>query len=70
MQRLPDMIAVLIRKNTNLKRQIDKLTTRGSAATSAAVEHSLLTIRLAFSGYLRSASARRPQVLPEPGAQP
>jgi hypothetical protein len=39
------MVAELIKENRRLKRQVDKLTTRGSAAASSAVERSLRTIQ-------------------------
>ncbi|MEA2656066.1 MAG: hypothetical protein QOI23_1431 [Chloroflexota bacterium] len=44
-QQLNDMVAELIRENRKLKRQVDKLTERGSAAASTAVERSLRTIQ-------------------------
>ena len=44
-QQLNDMVAELIRENRRLKRQVDKLTARGSAAASSAVERSLRTIQ-------------------------
>ena len=43
--RLNEMVAELIRENRKLKRQVVKLTERGSAATSGAVERSLRTIQ-------------------------
>jgi uncharacterized coiled-coil protein SlyX len=44
-QQLNDMVAELIRENRKLKRQVDRLTERGSAAASTAVERSLRTIQ-------------------------
>jgi uncharacterized coiled-coil protein SlyX len=44
-QQLNDMVAELIRENRKLKRQVDKLTERGSSAASTAVERSLRTIQ-------------------------
>src|SRR3977135_736790 len=44
-QQLNDMVAELIKENRKLKRQVDKLTERGSAAASTAVERSLRTIQ-------------------------
>ena len=44
-EQLNDMVAELIRENRRLKRQVDKLTERGSAAASTAVERSLRTIQ-------------------------
>jgi len=44
-EQLNEMVAELIRENRRLKRQVDKLTERGSAAASTAVERSLRTIQ-------------------------
>jgi uncharacterized coiled-coil protein SlyX len=44
-QQLNEMVAELIRENRKLKRQVDKLTARGSEAASTAVERSLRTIQ-------------------------
>ena len=44
-QQLNEMVAELIRENRKLKRQVDTLTERGSAAASTAVERSLRTIQ-------------------------
>jgi uncharacterized coiled-coil protein SlyX len=44
-EQLNEMVAELIRENRKLKRQVDKLTERGSAAASTAVERSLRTIQ-------------------------
>jgi len=44
-QQLNEMVAELIKENRKLKRQVDSLTTRGSAAASSAVERSLRTIQ-------------------------
>ena len=44
-EQLNDVVAELIRENRKLKRQVDKLTERGSAAASSAVERSLRTIQ-------------------------
>ena len=44
-QQLNDMVAELIKENRRLKRQVDKLTERGSSAASTAVERSLRTIQ-------------------------
>jgi hypothetical protein len=42
---LNSMIAELIKENRKLKREVDKLTARGSATASKAVERSLRTIQ-------------------------
>ena len=44
-EQLNEMVAELIKENRTLKREVDKLTTRGSAAASSAVERSLRTIQ-------------------------
>jgi uncharacterized coiled-coil protein SlyX len=44
-QQLNEMVAELNKENRKLKRQVDKLTERGSAAASTAVERSLRTIQ-------------------------
>ena len=44
-EQLNVMIAELIKENRRLKRQVDRLTERGSAAASSAVERSLRTIQ-------------------------
>ena len=44
-EQLNDVVAELIRENRKLKRQVDKLTERGSAAASTAVERSMRTIQ-------------------------
>jgi regulator of replication initiation timing len=44
-EQLNDMVAELIKENRKLKREVDKLTARGSAAASTAVERSLRTIQ-------------------------
>jgi len=44
-EQLNAVVAELIRENRKLKRQVDKLTERGSAAASSAVERSLRTIQ-------------------------
>jgi molybdenum-dependent DNA-binding transcriptional regulator ModE len=44
-QQLNDMVAELIKENRKLKRQVDKLTERGTTAASSAVERSLRTIQ-------------------------
>jgi len=44
-EQLNAVVAELIRENRKLKRQVDKLTERGSAAASTAVERSLRTIQ-------------------------
>jgi uncharacterized coiled-coil protein SlyX len=44
-EQLNAVVAELIRENRKLKRQVDRLTERGSAAASTAVERSLRTIQ-------------------------
>jgi hypothetical protein len=44
-QQLNDMVAELIRENRKLRREVEKLTARGSAAASSAVERSLRTMQ-------------------------
>jgi len=44
-EQLNDLVAELIKENRKLKRQVDQLTERGSAAASTAVERSLRTIQ-------------------------
>jgi uncharacterized coiled-coil protein SlyX len=58
-QQLNEMVAELIRENRKLKRQVDKLTTRGSAAASSAVERSLRTIQRRVQRALATPVKRR-----------
>jgi len=44
-QQLNGMVAELIKENRKLKRQVEKLTARGTKAASGAVERSLRTIQ-------------------------
>jgi hypothetical protein len=44
-EQLNAVVAELIRENRKLKRQVDRLTERGSTAASSAVERSLRTIQ-------------------------
>jgi hypothetical protein len=44
-QQLNGMVAELIKENRRLKRQVEKLTARGTKAASGAVERSLRTIQ-------------------------
>jgi hypothetical protein len=53
------MVAELIKENRRLKRQVDKLTTRGSAAASSAVERSLRTIQRRVQRALAVPAKRR-----------
>jgi uncharacterized coiled-coil protein SlyX len=58
-EQLNDMVAELIRENRKLKRQVDKLTERGSAAASTAVERSLRTIQRRVQKALAGPDKRR-----------
>ena len=53
------MVDELIRENRKLKRQVLKLTERGSAATSGAVERSLRTIQRRVQRALAAPTKRR-----------
>jgi hypothetical protein len=55
------MVAELIKENRKLKREVDKLTTRGSAAASSAVERSLRTIQRRVQKALTAPVKRRPR---------
>jgi len=58
-EQLNDMVAELIRENRKLKRQVDQLTARGSAAASTAVERSLRTIQRRVQKALAGPDKRR-----------
>lgn len=61
-QQLNDMVAELIKENRKLKREVDKLTARGSAAASTAVERSLRTIQRRVQRALAAPVKRRKKV--------
>jgi hypothetical protein len=56
---LNSMIAELIKENRKLKREVDKLTARGSATASKAVERSLRTIQRRVQRALTPMKGRR-----------
>lgn len=56
---LNSMIAELIKENRKLKRQVDKLTARGSSTASKAVERSLRTIQRRVQRALTPARRKR-----------
>ena len=58
-QQLNDMVAELIKENRRLKREVDKLTLRGSAAASSAVERSLRTIQRRVQRALKAPAKRK-----------
>jgi uncharacterized coiled-coil protein SlyX len=58
-QQLNDMVAELIKENRKLKREVDKLTLRGSAAASSAVERSLRTIQRRVQRALKTPTKRK-----------
>lgn len=58
-EELNEMIAQLISENRKLKRQVDKLTARGSAAASSTVERGLRTIQRRVQKALGAAPKRR-----------
>src|SRR5438445_5914512 len=58
-QQLNDMVAELIKENRKLKREVDKLTLRGSAAASTAVERSLRTIQRRVQRALKTPAKRK-----------
>lgn len=58
-EQLNEMIAQLISENRKLKRQVDKLTARGSAAASSTVERGLRTIQRRVQKALGAAPKRR-----------
>jgi hypothetical protein len=58
-QQLNDAIADLIKENRKLKRQIVKLTARGSAAASGTVERGLRTIQRRVQRALAAPAKRR-----------
>jgi hypothetical protein len=60
-QQLNDMVAELIKENRRLKQEVDKLTLRGSAAASSAVERSLRTIQRRVQKALTAPVKRRPR---------
>jgi uncharacterized coiled-coil protein SlyX len=76
-EQLNEMVAELIRENRKLKRQVDKLTERGSAAASTAVERSLRTIQrrvqkalaAPVKGRKRKASGKKTSIRRKPAAR-
>jgi molybdenum-dependent DNA-binding transcriptional regulator ModE len=56
---LNDMVAELIKENRKLKREVDKLTLRGSTAASSAVERSLRTIQRRVQRALKTPAKRK-----------
>lgn len=58
-QQLNDMVAELIRENRKLKREVDKLTLRGSTEASSAVERSLRTIQRRVQRALKTPTKRK-----------
>ena len=58
-QQLNVMVAELIKENRKLKREVDKLTLRGSAAASSAVERSLRTIQRRVQRALKTPPKRK-----------
>ena len=58
-QQLNDMVAELIKENRKLKREVDKLTLRGSTAASSAVERSLRTIQRRVQRALKTPAKRK-----------
>ena len=58
-QQLNAMVAELIKENRTLKRQVDKLTARGTKAASGTVERSLRTIQRRVQKALKATTVRR-----------
>jgi hypothetical protein len=58
-QQLNVMVAELIKENRKLKREVDKLTLRGSTAASSAVERSLRTIQRRVQRALKTPPKRK-----------
>ena len=58
-QQLNDMVAELIKENRRLQREVDKLTLRGTAAASSAVERSLRTIQRRVQRALKLPAKRK-----------
>jgi uncharacterized coiled-coil protein SlyX len=58
-QQLNGMVAELIKENRRLKRQVEKLTARGTKAASGAVERSLRTIQRRVQKALAPAKGRK-----------
>ena len=63
-QQLNDMVAELIKENRKLKREVDKLTLRGSTAASSAVERSLRTIQRRVQRALKAPAKRKRPLAP------
>jgi hypothetical protein len=64
------MIAELIKENRKLKRQVDKMTARGSAAASSTVERGLRTLQRRVQRALTApAKRRRRKAAPAPAAR-
>lgn len=59
MQHLNTVVAQLIRENRQLKRQIDKLTARGTAAAGGAIERNLRAIQRRVQKALVTTPKRR-----------
>jgi hypothetical protein len=68
-QQLNDMVAELIKENRKLKREVDKLTLRGSTAASSAVERSLRTIQRRVQRALKAPAKRKRTTARNPGAR-
>lgn len=66
-EQLNEMVAELIRENRKLKREVDKLTARGSAAASTAVERSLRTIQRRVQKALAAPVKRRKKAVGSAG---
>jgi len=58
-QQLNTVVAELIKENRKLKRQVDKLTERGTKAASGTVERSLRTIQRRVQKALTSTTKRK-----------
>jgi cell division septum initiation protein DivIVA len=58
-EQLNEVVAQLIKENRKLKRQIDKLTARGSSAASGTVDRSLRTIQRRVLKALNAPTKRR-----------
>ena len=63
-QQLNGMIAELIRENRKLKRQVEKLTARGTKAASTTVERSLRTIQRRVQKALGGTKTRKRRAAP------
>ncbi|HSS92780.1 MAG TPA: hypothetical protein VLR46_02195 [Candidatus Dormibacteraeota bacterium] len=63
-QQLNGMIAELIKENRKLKRQVEKLTARGTKAASSTVERSLRTIQRRVQKALGATRTRKRRATP------